>query len=123
MIIREIENVKSEKRELRQFGITVAIILGLLGGLFFLREKDHYSYFFIFSGVFLLGLVTPILLKPIQKIWMSLAILIGCFATKVILIVLFYLVITPVGLLTRVFGKSFLDTKVDRNTDSYWIFR
>jgi hypothetical protein len=39
----------------------------------------------------------------------------------VILSVLFYLVVTPIGLLGRLFGKGFLDLKFNRNVDSYWI--
>lgn len=123
-MLEEIKNIKSGKKELRQFGLTVGIVLGLLRGLFFLRGKDYYFYFLIFSFAFLfLGLVAPILLKPIQKIWMSLAILIGWFVTRVILIVLFYLVVTPIGLLAKLFGKAFLDRKFDRSADSYWIIR
>ncbi|MBL7131942.1 MAG: hypothetical protein ISS45_11190 [Candidatus Omnitrophica bacterium] len=123
-MLEEIKNIKSGKRELRQFGITIGIVLGLLGGLFFLRQKDYYSYLLIFCGTFLfLGLVAPTLLKPIQKIWMSLAIVIGWFVTRAILTVLFYLVVTPIGILARLVGKDFLDIKFDRNTDSYWLAR
>ena len=122
MIIEEIKNIKSGKRELRQFGITVGIVLGLLGGLFYLRQKSFYPYFLIFSAAFLsCGLLVPTLLKPIQKIWMSLAILIGWFITRVILIVIFYLVVTPIGILAKVFGKKLLDTNFGKNVDSYWI--
>ena len=123
-MFKEIKNIKSGKRELRQFGVTIGIVLGLLGGVFLLREKAYYYYFFIFSTTFLfLGLAAPTLLKPIQKIWMSLAILIGWLVTRVILNILFYLVVTPIGILARIFGKHFLDTKFDTNADSYWITR
>lgn len=124
MIIEAIKNIKSEKKELRKFGITVGIVLGLLGGSFLWRTKDYYFYFFILSTAFLFfALVLPALLKPIQKIWMTLAILIGWLVTRVILGVLFYLIITPIGLLARLFGKDFLDTKFDKDADSYWILR
>ena len=123
-MFEEIKNIKSGKRKLRQFGIAVGIILGLLGGLSFLREKDYYFYFFIFSVAFLsLGLVAPRLLKPIQKVWMSLAVVIGWFVTRIILIALFYFVVTPIGILAKIFGKRFLDTRFDTNADSYWITR
>lgn len=124
MITKEIKNIKSGRSELRKFGITVGIVSGLLGGLFLWREKDYYFYFLVLSGAFfLLGIVVPILLKPIHKIWMTLAILMGWFVTRLILTLLFYLVVTPIGLLGRLFGKDFLDLKFDRNTDSYWITR
>ena len=124
MIIEEIKSIKSGKRELRQFGITISIVLGLLGLLFLWREKEWFSYLLIVSIVFLsIGLVLPLLLKPVHKIWMVLALLIGWLVTGVIIIVLFYLVVTPIGLLARLFGKDFLDTKIDRDVNSYWIPR
>ena len=122
MTTKEIKNIKSGKRELRQFGITISIVLGLLGCLFLWREKDWYFYLLVVSTVFLfLGLIRPFLLKPIHEIWMTLAILIGWFMTRLIIIILFYLVVTPIGLLARFFGKDFLDTKFNRNVDSYWV--
>jgi len=125
VIIEEIKNIKGGRRELRKFGITVGIVSGVLGGLFLWCEKDYYFYFLILSGAFfLLGIVVPILLKPIHKVWMTLAILMGWFVTRVILTFLFYLVVTPIGLLGRLFGKDFLDLKSDRSAvDSYWIPR
>lgn len=124
MIVEEIRNIKSRRKELRKFGITFGIFLGLLGGWFLWRDKEHYSYILILSVAFLLlGLVVPIVLKPVYKVWMTLAVLLGWLMTRVILSVLFYLVVTPIGLLGRLFGKDFLDLKFDRNTDSYWILR
>ncbi len=123
-MFEEIKNTKSGKKELRQFGIAVGIVLGLLGGWFFLRGKDCYFLFLMFSAGFLfLGLVLPILLKPIQKIWMAVALLIGWLITRIILILLFYLVVTPIRILAMILGKCFLDKKFDRNTDSYWMRR
>lgn len=63
------------------------------------------------------------LLKLIQKIWMSLGVLIGWFVTRLILIILFYLIITPIGLLAKLFGKDFLNRKFDKTAGSYWIIR
>jgi len=116
------EDIKSGKSELRKFGIILGIFFGLLGGLFLWREKDYYFYFFIISGAFLvLGLAVPILLKPIHKIWMTLAILMGWLMTRVILIVLFYLVVTPISVLGRCFNKKFLELTFNQDMDSYWI--
>lgn len=124
MLIEEIKNIKSGKKELWQFGITLGIVLGLFGGLFLLRQKDYYLYFVILSLTFLfLGLVVPKLLKPVQKVWMTLATLIGWLVTRVILTILFFLVITPIGLAARVFAKDFLAIKLDGSADSYWITR
>jgi len=122
MIVEEIKNIKSDKKEHRQFGITIGILLSLLGVLFLWRDKDWYTYLFIISVVFIFfGLFIPILLKPIHKAWMTLAVLLGWFGTRVMLIFLFYWVVTPTALLAKLFGKDFLDTKFNRNVNSYWI--
>lgn len=123
-MIEEIKNIKSGKSELKRFGITIGIIFGLLGILFLWREKDYYSYFIVLSIVFIvLGGVMPVLLKPIQKAWMTLAVILGWFMTRVILCILFYVVFTPIGLVARMFGKQFLDLKINNPKESYWIYR
>lgn len=124
MIIDAIKNIKKTRAELRRFGITVGIVLGLLGGLLLWRGRDYYFYFLMFSTAFLfLGLIAPILLKPIHKAWMTLTMFLGSLITKAILNILFFLVVTPIGFLARIFGKEFLDTRFDRNAESYWIPR
>jgi polyferredoxin len=121
-VFEEIKNIKSGIGELRKFGITVGIVLTLLGILFLWRGRDYYPYFFIIAVAFIfLGAAFPILLKPIQKAWMALAITIGFFVTRAILSILFYLVVTPIGLLAKLFGKDFLHTHFDKNINSYWI--
>lgn len=116
------KNTKSAGAELRKFGVTVGIFLGLLGGLFLWRGRNYFSYFFILSAAFLLlGLFMPIALKPIHKVWMGLVMRLGLLMTKVILSILFYLVVTPIGVLARLFGKDFLNSNFDKKADSYWI--
>ena len=124
MLLSEIKNIKSGKAELRKFGITLGIVFGLLGGLFLWRDKPYYFYLFLLSAFFLFfGLMFPIFLKPIHKMWMGLALVLGSVMTRVILSVLFYLVITPLGLISRLSGKDFLDLKFNKSASSYWIQR
>ncbi len=123
MIIDEIRNIESKKKDLRSFGLTMGVVAGLLGGLFLWRDKDHYLYFLAVSGVFFaLGLFLPNLLKPLHKVWMSLAVVMGWVMTRLILFVLFFLVVTPLGLLARLLNRDLLRLKIDKNSGgSYWI--
>lgn len=122
MIVEEIKNIKSGKSDLRQFGITMGIVLILFGGLFLWRDKDYYIYLFIIAAAFIIpGLVLPIVLKPVHKVWMTISIILGWIMTRVILSILFYLVVTLTRGLARLFGKQFLDLKIDKNVSSYWI--
>jgi hypothetical protein len=123
MIVDEIKNIKSGRRELRKFGITICIVLLFFSGFAWWRGKDYYFYFLGLSAVFIFfGLVIPSFLKPIHNFWMTLAVLMSWFMTRVILSVLFYLGITPMSLLARLLGKDFLSRKFNKNTtNSYWI--
>lgn len=122
MIINEIKNIKSEKRELRKFGITIGIFVSLIGCLPLLRGMQYSIYFFVISAFFLLfALILPNFLKIIYKFWMTLAILMGWLMTRIILSILFYVLMSPLNLLARLFGKKFLDLNIDQNVQSYWI--
>jgi len=124
MIIEEIKNIRSNKKELRQFGIIIGIASGLLGVLLWWRGKTYYSYSFIIAAAFLFsGLTLPAALKPFQKVWMTISILMGWLMTRVILIILFYGILTPIGLLGRLCGKDFLDIKLNKKAPSYWVLR
>ena len=122
MLAEEIRSIKSGRSELRKFGITLGIAFGLLSGLIYWRGKISPVPFFIISALlFFFGLVLPGLLKPVQKAWMALSVILGWVMTRIILIVAFYLMVTPIGLLARLFGKDFLNAKFDSNVSSYWI--
>lgn len=54
---------------------------------------------------------------------MAAAIIIGWFMSRVILVILFYLVLTPTAIIARIFGKRFLELKWDRSQKTYWNYR
>lgn len=124
MILEEINNIKSEKKDLRNFGITFGIFLGILAGALWWKGKDTYFIFVFLSLIFFFfGLVLPALLKPLQKAWMIFAVILGWFMTRVILSFLFFVVFTSIGLLSKLFGNKFLDLKIVSSEKSYWIPR
>ena len=67
--------------------------------------------------------VTDVVLRPIQRAWMAFAIVLGWVMTRVILVVLFYVGITPIALIARLVGKRFLDLRFEPARASYWIPR
>ncbi len=125
MLIDEIRDVKSTRSDLRKFALTMAAALAVIGGFLLWRQKGYYPYLFCVSILFLLaGLLVPSALKPVQKIWMTLAVILGWFMTRLILISLFYLILTPTALLMRLLGKDMLDTRFPAHPgSSYWIAR
>lgn len=122
MIIEEIKKIKSGRRDLRNFGITIGVAAAVVGSLLFWRGREHYFYFLSCALLFFgLGIFFPLVLKPIQKIWMSLSVLMGWFMTRVILTIVFCLVVVPLGILIKILGKDLLNIKLDKSADSYWV--
>ena len=120
----DIRNIKSGKKELREFGLTIGIILVILGAIALWRGKPICPYFLGSGALFIVsGLMSPGILKPLQKIWMGFSIVIGFFVSRLIILILFYAVLTPIGLTMRLFGKDMLDQKIDKNCKSYWCER
>jgi Saxitoxin biosynthesis operon protein SxtJ len=123
-IREDIKQLKTTKRDLRKFGLTVGGVFAVLGLLFLWRHKAHYPYF-LWPGVMLisLGLALPQTLKWIYVAWMSIAFVLGFIMAHVILTLLFFLVITPIGLVARLFGQDFLSLRLNHSISSYWIPR
>lgn len=123
-MIEEIKNIKKSKSDFRKFGITIGVFLMVVAGFLFWKGRESYTILLI-SGLLLsiLGLVMPIILKPVYWVWMVFAVILGWIMTRVILSLLFYIVITPIGLFSRLFGSNFLDLKWDKSKDSYWNVR
>ena len=124
MLLNEIKNIKSGKKELKEFSIVVGIAFAVLGLLFWWRNKSFYHWVLIIAALFLItGFLFPILLKPVHKVWMAFALLIGFVMTRIILLVLFYIVLTPISLISRLFGAQYLDLKYRDGKNSYWTYR
>ena len=123
-MLEEIKNIKSEKNDLRKFGITIGIILLIISGFLFWKEKESFQIFLAIGIILCLtSIALPSVLKPVYWICMIFAIILGWFMTRVILSLLFYVVFTSIGLTLRFFGKQFLELRWDKSKESYWNFR
>jgi hypothetical protein len=118
----EIQNLKTGPRDLRKFGLMVGGVFVALGILFLLRHRPSYP-FLVWPGVILilLGAVAPRVLKYPYIAWMSVAFTLGFIMSRVLLTICFFLLVTPIALIGRLFGKDFLNRKLDREAESYWI--
>ena len=121
---KEIKNIKTGKKDIRDFGITIGIIFLIVAGFLFYKENDSFQLFIYIAASFMsLGFLVPIILKPIYLVWMIFADILGWFMTRFILSLLFYLVITPIGLVLRIMGKDLLELRKEEIQDSYWNMR
>jgi hypothetical protein len=125
MNIREdIKQLKTGRRELRNFGLLVGGVFAALGIFFWATGKALYPWFLIPGAILILfGVIVPRGLKWVYIAWMALAFALGFVVSHVILTVFFFLVVTPIGLAARLFGKDFLRLKLDRKAPTYWIRR
>ena len=121
--MEEIRNIKTEVKNLKDFGITIGIVLLLIAAFLYFKDLYSYNLLFFIAGIFIgLGLTLPIILKPFYLIWMTFAVLIGWFMTRLILSLLFFTIITPIGVIFRLTGKDFLKIKKIKQ-NSYWNYR
>ena len=124
MIKQLISEIKTTKKEIRSFGITIGLILLIIGAILLWKNNINYPIFMIIGIVLLVsGLVIPIILKPIFFIWMVFANAMGWIMTRVILGLLFYTMLTPIGVICRAFGKRFLASGLDESKESNWNYR
>jgi len=75
------------------------------------------------AAFLLVALVYPKLLGPLNRLWLKFGLLLYKVMNPLVLGLLFFVTIMPIGLVMRAFGKDFLRLKLDRNAKSYWIDR
>ena len=106
----------------KSFGI-VFFILFLLVSLYPLTINESIKYWsLIISVIFLiLGLLNSNLLTPLNKIWIRFGILLGKLISPFIMVIIFFLVVTPIGLIMKIIKKDLLNLKFRKDKETYWI--
>ncbi len=123
-MLEELKNIRSTKKELREFGLVVGGVLLALGLFALFKEKGWGPWATGIGGLLIaLGLVLPAVLKPFQKAWMALAVVLGAVMSRLILALLFFFVLMPTALVARLTGKRFLELEIDKDAPSYWTTR
>ena len=121
MFKEEIKNIKEGRTDLRKFGFTVGTMFLFIAIVLYFTGKTLFIYFgSIAVLLILLAAFYPEALKPVNKSWMILAIIMGWFMSRVILIILYYIILTPLALLLKITGKDFLKLKREKDITSYW---
>ena len=116
MILEEINSIKSDKKELKKFGFSIGIVSFVISIVLLYYSKPSAPIFITIGGVLTAtAYIFPTILLPLQKVWMALAVVLGFLMTRVILSILFYLVITPINFISRLFGKDFLNLKIEKD--------
>jgi hypothetical protein len=116
----EVVKVSSERR----FGLVFAGFFALLGALSLYSGAERWHYWFPLAGVFaVLAYAAPRLLAPLNRLWAKVGLLLHMVISPVILGILLYLCVTPIGVLMRMSGRDPLRRKFEPAAKTYWISR
>ncbi len=115
----------AEKKELRNFGLIVGGVFFLIGIWPLIRHGEGIRLWAVVLGTILvpLGLVAPTILGPLFKVWMKIGHVMGWVNTRIILGILYFGLITPMGVVMRMFGWDSMRRTLSRDAVSYRVVR
>ena len=105
----------------RSFGIVFFLVFLIISLYPFINDGNLRIWSFIISIIFLiLGILNSKILTPLNKIWFKFGLLLGKIISPVVMGTIFFIVVTPIGLILRLFQKDVLNLKFNNNK-TYWI--
>ena len=113
-----------KKSSNRSFGILFFLVFLGFGLWPLTKEMSPNIYLIIISVIFLfLGLLNSKLLSPLNNLWIKFGEILGKVIAPIVMAVVYFLILTPISLLVRIFGKDLIEMKFNNNVKSYWIKR
>lgn len=112
-------------KDLRQFGLLVGGVFAVIGfwPVVFRGESPRLWAMMLGSLLMVLGTVAPQSLKQVHYGWMKIGHVLGAINTRIILGIIYYLLITPMGLVMRLVGKDPMHRTLAQGTDTYRLVR
>ncbi|MBF0620610.1 MAG: hypothetical protein HQL54_01655 [Magnetococcales bacterium] len=108
----------------RSFGLVFTVFFLIIGLWPLLNGESPRLWALITAGVFLgMSLLLPALLQPLNQLWFRFGLILNKITTPLILGILFFVLITPMALVMRLFGKDPLKLRYTSRDNSYWIVR
>ena len=105
----------------KSFGIVFFIVFLIISLYPLIKDGNLRLWSLIVSLIFLiLGLINSTILTPLNRLWFKFGIFLGKIVSPIILGTIFFLIVTPTGLLLRLFGKDVINLKYNKD-NSYWI--
>ena len=115
------KNIKTSSN--KSFGIVFFIVFIIISLYPLLNQEDIRIWSLVIAFIFLiLALLNSKILTPINKIWTRFGLFLGNFISPIVMGIIFFFVVTPIGLLMRLFGKDVLNLKNNKSS-TYWIKR
>ena len=118
-------NRQNQKKELRQFGFILTLILSFFSWRLLNKELWLHSQVFLGLGTFsfILSIFAPLILRFPHRLLSFIAKYIGWVNTRIILSIIYYFIFTPVAIFFRIIKNDFLERFWDARSPSYWIIR
>ena len=105
----------------KNFGITFFLVFLVVALYPLINNENLRILSLIISLIFLiLGLINSKILTPLNKLWFKFGILLGKIISPIVMGIIFFAVVTPIGFFMRIIGKDLLNLKFN-NDKSYWI--
>jgi dolichol-phosphate mannosyltransferase len=116
------EAKKKKNKEAGRFGFSLALGLNIAGCVMFYRQRQHFIWFTGAGSLALISaIISPAFLVFPKKALDLVILIIGRLTNILSLMIVFYLIFTPAGILLRIFRKDPLNKRIDRSRGSYWI--
>lgn len=116
--------MKNKKVNNLSFGILFFIVFLILGFYPMYKGDNPNIYFLVLSLPFIiLGFLNSKILTPFNMAWIKLGEILGLIIAPIVMAIVYFIILTPISLIVRVFGKDILDMKFDKKLESYWINR
>jgi predicted membrane metal-binding protein len=108
----------------RNFGLVFFVVF-LIVALWPLKHDEDIRLWSLALSIifFILGILNSKLLTPLNKLWFKFGIFLGVIVSPIVMGVVYFLVVTPTGILMRCLGKDLLNTRKVNNAPTYWIKR
>ena len=114
----------NKKSSNKSFGILFFVVFLGLGLWPLTNDNNPNIYLIIISIIFLiLGLLNSKLLSPLNSFWIKFGELLGKIIDPVVMAIIYFLILTPISLMVRLFGKDLLGLKFSKKLKTYWIKR
>ena len=105
----------------RSFGIVFFVVFFIIATWPLLSDGEIRLWSLSISIIFLvLGLINSKILKPLNYLWFKFGLLLGKIISPIVMGIIYFLVVTPTGLIMRIFQKNLLNLK-NKNSNTYWI--
>jgi hypothetical protein len=117
-------HIEVERGSEKSFGLVFAVVFLLVGLYPLVNNKDILLWPLITALIFLLlAYVAPKILFVPNKLWFKLGLALGAVVAPVIMALVYFTTVVPIGLIMRLMGKDMLQQKLNKNAKSYWINR